>query len=74
MFKLNYFMAVLIIFISSCSSKNIPLQEIESRQGIKTKETPKKSPLDSAQVIQINNKNLKKSILNTSKSKEKKGL
>jgi hypothetical protein len=67
-------MAVLIIFISSCSSKNIPLQEIESRQGIKTKETPKKSPLDSAQVIQINNKNLKKSILNTSKSKEKKGL
>ena len=74
MFKLNYFMAVLIFFISSCSSKNIPLQEIESRQGIKTKETPKKSPLDSAQVIQINNKNLKKSILNTSKSKEKKGL
>lgn len=74
MFKLNYFMAVLIIFISSCSSKNIPLQEIESRQRIKTKETPKKSPIDSAQVIQINNKNLKKSILNTSKSKEKKGL
>jgi hypothetical protein len=67
-------MAVLIIFISSCSSKNIPLQDVESRQGIKTKETPKKSPLDSAQVIQINNKNLKKSILNTSKSKEKKGL
>jgi hypothetical protein len=67
-------MAVLIIFISSCSSKNIPLQEIESRQRIKTKETPKKSPIDSAQVIQINNKNLKKSILNTSKSKEKKGL
>mgnify|MGYP001404597414 CR=1 FL=1 len=67
-------MAVLTICISSCSSKNIPLQEIDSRQDVKIKETPKKTPLDSAQVIQINNRNLKKSILNTSKSKEKKGL
>ena len=74
MSKTIYFILLLAFSVNSCSSKNIPVQEISPVEDVKVVNTRKKSALDSAQVIQINNRNRKKSILNPSKSKEKKGL
>ena len=69
-----YYLVIFASLALSCSSKNIPLQEIHSLKEAQVENKPKKSALDSAQVIKINNLNRKKSILNPSKSKEKKGL
>lgn len=69
-----YYLVIFSSFALSCSSKNIPLQEIHSVKEAQVENKPKKSALDSAQVIKINNLNRKKSILNPSKSQEKKGL
>ena len=74
MSKTIYFILLLAFSVNSCSSSNIPAQEISSSEEVKVENTLEKSALDSAQVIQINNRNRKKSILNPSKSKEKKGL
>jgi len=74
MYKTFYLILVIAFVVSSCSSKNIPVQEIEHENQVKAESTPEKSAIDSAQAIKINNKNREKSILNSSKSKEKKGL
>ena len=74
MHKTFYLILVLAFVVSSCSSKNIPIQEIEYKNQDKVESTPKKSAIDSAQVIKINSQNRKQSILTPSKSKEKKGL
>ncbi len=74
MHKPIYLILALVSFVSSCSSKNIPIQEIEPANQVKPDGTFQKSAIDSAQVIKINNRNREKSIINSSKSKEKKGL
>ena len=74
MSKTIYFILFIAFLVNSCSSTYIPVQEISPVDDVKAVNTRKKSALDSAQVIQINNRNRKKSILNPSKSKEKKGL
>jgi len=69
-----YHVIILVSFGVSCSSKNIPPQEMQSEKEVQLEKKPKKSALDSAQAIKINNRNRTKSILSPSKSKEKKGL
>lgn len=74
MLKPFYLILILAIVISSCSSKNIPIQDTDPTNQVDIESTPKKSAIDSAQVIKINSPNRKQSILTPSKSKEKKGL
>ena len=74
MSKSTYFIIVLVLSVNSCSSKSIPPQEMHSVKEFQVENKPEKSAIDSAQVIQINNRNRKKSILNSSKSEKKKGL
>lgn len=74
MSKSTYFIIVLVLSVNSCSLKSIPPQEMQSVKEVQVENKPEKSAIDSAQVIQINNRNRKKSILNSSKSEEKKGL
>lgn len=74
MSKSTYFIIVLVLSVNSCSLKSIPRQEMQSVKEAQVENKPEKSAIDSAQVIQINNRNRKKSILNSSKSEEKKGL
>lgn len=72
MSKSTYFIIVLVLSVNSCSSKSIPPQEMQSVKEFQVENKPEKSAIDSAQVIQINNRNRKKSILNSSKSEKKK--
>ena len=74
MSKSTYFIIVLVLSVNSCSLKSIPRQDMQSVKEAQVENKPEKSAIDSAQVIQINNRNRKKSILNSSKSEEKKGL
>ncbi len=74
MSKSTYFIIVLVLSVNSCSLKSIPRQEMQSVKEAQVENKPEKSAIDSAQVIQINNRNRKKSILNSSKSEKKKGL
>ena len=74
MSKSTYFIIVLVLSVNSCSLKSIPRQEMQSVKEAQVENKPEKSAIDSAQVIQINNRNRKKSILNSSKPEEKKGL
>lgn len=74
MSKSTYFIIVLVLSVNSCSLKSIPRQEMQSVKESQVENKPEKSAIDSAQVIQINNRNRKKSILNSSKSEKKKGL
>ena len=74
MLKTFYLILVIAFVVSSCSSKNIPVQEIEHENQVKAESTPEKSAIDSAQVIKINNKNRKNTIINTSNSKQKKRM
>lgn len=72
MSKSTYFIIVLVLSVNSCSLKSIPRQEMQSVKEAQVENKPEKSAIDSAQVIQINNRNRKKSILNSSKSEKKK--
>ena len=74
MSKSTYFIIVLVLSVNSCSLKSIPRQDMQSVKEAQVENKPEKSAIDSAQVIQINNRNRKKSILNSSKPEEKKGL
>ena len=74
MSKSTYFILILVLSVNSCSLKSIPRQEMQSVKEAQVENKPEKSAIDSAQVIQINNRNRKKSILNSSKSEKKKGL
>ena len=74
MSKSTYFILILVLSVNSCSLKSIPRQDMQSVKEAQVENKPEKSAIDSAQVIQINNRNRKKSILNSSKSEKKKRI
>tara|TARA_B100001057_G_C22855601_1_gene952556 strand:- start:2227 stop:2451 length:225 start_codon:yes stop_codon:yes gene_type:complete len=68
-----YFLLILLS-LNACNVKDVTVQEITPVNEVEVKNRTKKSPIDSAQVIKINNNNRKRSIINPTKSKGKKGL
>ena len=72
-FSTIYFLLVLL-FLNACVSKDAAVHDIAPVNEVEYKNRTKQSPIDSAQVIKINKNNRKRSITNSTKAKDKKGL
>ena len=65
---------LVLLFLNACSAKDAAVHDIAPVNEVEYKNRTKQSPIDSAQVIKINKNNRKRSITNSTKVKDKKGL
>ena len=72
-FSTIYFLLV-VLFLNACGAKDAAVYDLAPVNEVEYKNRTKQSPIDSAQVIKINKNNRKRSITNSTKAKDKKGL
>ena len=65
---------LVLLFLNACGAKDAVVHDIAPVNEVEYKNRTKQSPIDSAQVIKINKNNRKRSITNSTKAKDKKGL